>query len=667
MSSSVNEDQEQRENNSMEDPKAMTIEFLRARLLSERSVSKTARQRADELARRVAELEEQLKFVSLQRKKAEMATAEVLAILEDHGISDVSEGFDSSSDQEETLCESNSHNDTPKGNEASTNIKVKRNDTEAYSSSEIESSPSTGRSLSWKSGKDLQYSLERKKYMDLARRRASFASTGSSTRRVGKSCRRIRDRETRSATEESQNDVHVKATYCSDIEPRKSPEHDKEKNLLENPPVVLENHRQETNGHYVSGHGADNDMERALQHQAQLIGKYEEEEKAQREWEEKFRENNSYTLDSCDPGNHSDVTEEQDELKAPEPPYTAGATSTGNQETKSEPVEAYFDEEPQTSKSLPSIPDANMANLSDQRCSGMITFESSAPDFSRPMSIGNSDQQFSGNHHDAPLHSFHQCLPSCTSSYPSTKISSSHAGNSMPMYVSSGIPSSCDLAVMPQDTFTDLGSVLEKLQQAKLSLKQNLNSLPLVPQGTSGNVIESSCHETNTVDKFKIPLAYPGLFRLPTDNEFEAINRGNRPGIGTQLGFTKISSEGAGERFFSNPFVESRSAFVGDQFLSVPPSPFTEIRPGVSMQGPLSQPRLSAGPPSSDGMNYRNPHMNMALPSSSNDFYPFLPDFTLRLPSSEGISRTFPSSELEVPPVTRFAFYDDHYRPNMYR
>lgn len=38
----------------MEDSTTMTIEFLRARLLSERSVSRTARQRADELAKRVS-------------------------------------------------------------------------------------------------------------------------------------------------------------------------------------------------------------------------------------------------------------------------------------------------------------------------------------------------------------------------------------------------------------------------------------------------------------------------------------------------------------------------------------------------------------------------------------------------------------------------------------
>lgn len=39
--------------------------------------------------------------------------------------------------------------------------------------------------------------------------------------------------------------------------------------------------------------GRDKDMEKALKHQALLIGQYEEMERAQREWEEKFRENNT--------------------------------------------------------------------------------------------------------------------------------------------------------------------------------------------------------------------------------------------------------------------------------------------------------------------------------------------------------------------------------------
>ncbi|KAK9282736.1 hypothetical protein L1049_010956 [Liquidambar formosana] len=73
MHNSDQENQDQRKTTAMDDS-TVTIEYLRVRLLSERSVSKTARQRADELAKRVAELEEQLKIVSHQRKKAERAT-----------------------------------------------------------------------------------------------------------------------------------------------------------------------------------------------------------------------------------------------------------------------------------------------------------------------------------------------------------------------------------------------------------------------------------------------------------------------------------------------------------------------------------------------------------------------------------------------------------------
>ena len=42
-----------RTNSGMEDSSTMTVEFLRARLLSERDVSRSARQRVDELAKRV--------------------------------------------------------------------------------------------------------------------------------------------------------------------------------------------------------------------------------------------------------------------------------------------------------------------------------------------------------------------------------------------------------------------------------------------------------------------------------------------------------------------------------------------------------------------------------------------------------------------------------------
>ena len=59
--------------------------------------------------------------------------------------------------------------------------------------------------------------------------------------------------------------------------------------------VVLENDRNVGDQAQEDEYGRDSDMEKALEDQAQLIGRYEAMEKAQREWEEKFRENNSST------------------------------------------------------------------------------------------------------------------------------------------------------------------------------------------------------------------------------------------------------------------------------------------------------------------------------------------------------------------------------------
>lgn len=147
----------------------------------------------------VSELEEQLKVVSLQRKKAEKATAAVLSILEDHAVDDVSEEFSSGCDEETILSDSKDAQNKKEGGEISSSAKEKEDDVDTFSSSGIASSPSTARSLSWKSGKSSSHSLERRKYTDSNRRRSSnFSSTDiSSSKRGGKSCRRIRRRDTR--------------------------------------------------------------------------------------------------------------------------------------------------------------------------------------------------------------------------------------------------------------------------------------------------------------------------------------------------------------------------------------------------------------------------------------------------------------------------------------
>jgi hypothetical protein len=74
-------------------------------------------------------------IVSLQRRKAEKATVDVLAILENNGISDFSEAYYSSSDQE-TSYESKVGNGSAKEGE-----------------SDLDFSSVNGRSLSWKGRK----------------------------------------------------------------------------------------------------------------------------------------------------------------------------------------------------------------------------------------------------------------------------------------------------------------------------------------------------------------------------------------------------------------------------------------------------------------------------------------------------------------------------------
>lgn len=59
-------------------------------------------------------------------------------------------------------------------------------------------------------------------------------------------------------------------------------------------PNMCNGHAVHNNG-TVENNGTESDMERALEHQAQFIAQYEDEEKVQREWEDKFRENNGST------------------------------------------------------------------------------------------------------------------------------------------------------------------------------------------------------------------------------------------------------------------------------------------------------------------------------------------------------------------------------------
>lgn len=69
-----------------------------------------------------------------------------------------------------------------------------------------------------------------------------------------------------------------------------------EKVLVDGPhPGCFEKHVNVGDDLDRNEYGKGKDMEKALEDQAQLIGQYEAMEKAQREWEEKFRESNTGT------------------------------------------------------------------------------------------------------------------------------------------------------------------------------------------------------------------------------------------------------------------------------------------------------------------------------------------------------------------------------------
>lgn len=129
---------------------------------------------------------------------AEKATADVLAILENQGISDFSEAFDSSSDQENHHASQVGYNFA--NEEESSVFTKRRGKLEELSGSDLDSSPVSGKSLSWKGRNGSPHSCE-KSQEPAIRRRNTFASVSFSPKqRLGKSCRQIRRRETRLAT-----------------------------------------------------------------------------------------------------------------------------------------------------------------------------------------------------------------------------------------------------------------------------------------------------------------------------------------------------------------------------------------------------------------------------------------------------------------------------------
>ncbi|KAK7277248.1 hypothetical protein RIF29_18399 [Crotalaria pallida] len=685
---------------SMEDSTAMTVEFLRARLLSERSVSRSSRQRADELAKKVMELEDQLRVVTLQRKMAEKATVDVLAILESQGISDVSEEFDFGSDLE-TPCDSGVSNDS---------ASAKCGETSNVDSS----SPAPGRSLSWKGRLDSSRSLEKYKTSNV-RRRSSFSSISSSPKhRLGKSCRRLKHRETRSVVEDSRGEpVNL------DCEGNKAvPFPEGFSNGSNDGPNILRRECQiqeqdesvlklANKNHGVGGERESN-METALEHQARLIDQYEAMEKAQREWEEKFRENNSSTPESCDLGNHSDVTEERDESKS-RSPWSARVAASSSQDDESKP----FDNMP---KLLYDTGDNNQQGKT-VGTSGVHGQENSPSLLKGNQEEGHKNclAQPPHQHHDSP----------CRLDSPDLKPTNSFPTDvygALPLKVGVSNKNSLYELVSHEQTH-EINGVLESLKQAKLSLQRKISKLPLVEGGYTGKAIQTSPLVSKSEERFGIPVGFSGLFRLPTDLSDEATARfsfrdstsgfssngtgisrisddhfGSRPYFGTML--TSSSDDrslatgylGTGSRFDTNrapsyftdessarfSFPDSTSGFSPNVY---PGRGIPRISSGLSGANPYSG-TMSSSSADNQYLSTRNvetgtrfdterapsaPFFERGLVSSGQYLNP--PTFPISsyyqnaappVSFDEGLSRPHSSSTFGVPPAYHFPFHGDH-------
>lgn len=229
-----------------EDPTARrtTIEFLRARLLSERSVSRAANQKAHHLAQKVLELERQLEIVIEQRKKAEEATREALAILESDGMTDYSEAFDSPSATDQDRAAPSESKDfevisngtyprpsSVAGEDDDPSTMGSGSEKSLHETNGFDPSKRVHRRLSWQTRgnscsqhgsitkKSLNRTMEHKFLNHPPSGRISDAESVSK-RRMGKSCRQVKRRETRAVTEE---EVELRVLTVSSEDENKKP------------------------------------------------------------------------------------------------------------------------------------------------------------------------------------------------------------------------------------------------------------------------------------------------------------------------------------------------------------------------------------------------------------------------------------------------------------
>ncbi|CAH8385255.1 unnamed protein product [Eruca vesicaria subsp. sativa] len=467
-----------------QDPTSTTIEFLRARLLAERAVSKSARAKLDGLSDKVAELEEQLKIVSLQRKKAEQATADVLAILAEHGFTNVSDGYDSSSDQE------------------------------SYS----QTSSVSGKSLSWKGRRREAASSD--KASNRRQRGFDSAYIWRPRHRQGRSCRQIKRSESRTVSEDHKGDgdAVVDLQDGTEVVPKLSEEASVDGVDVMKGDQSLQNVLEKRDN-------MDINLERALQKRAQVIGSFEDMEETQKQWEKEFTDNKSSALDSCDVGNHSDVTDESNGEK------------TQTQVQGSTLVPPLCDTRSVANEVDQGSPDNSVT--SPDKCCNSCGSKAMEQDASSSLDKGKQTPESpkSESSHSQSSKGISEHSSSTIQPPPITQPNSRATTIQKVDY---------PLVPMAKEKSDTCDTVLTALKQAKLALQEKVNSLhirkpeylcsypstpgsymntyalPIEAAPGSKSSLPTSSNVGSTVE---FPVGCAGLFRVPTDFSPDASTR----------------------------------------------------------------------------------------------------------------------------------------------
>ncbi|KAF5178219.1 transcriptional regulator ATRX [Thalictrum thalictroides] len=638
----------------MEDSTAMTIEFLRARLLAERSVSKSAKERADELSKKVLELEEQLRVVTLQRKKAEKATVEVLAILENSGTDDYTESFDSNSDEERVL---NDFKEDSINEESPMTCRSRESKEEEVSGLEREGTR-IGRSLSWKSSNSSLNSREKKKDTESRWRQYSFVSTGDPSTKslVGKSCRKIKPKETRSTEDEVRDDCVLhdaqekglasasgsSSDYMND-KPEPLKENSEESGFLISQ-ASLEDRENEISAEVVVSGGNKAVVKgKEEENNTQLINRYEAEEKAQKEWEENFKAKDDW----CEHGNQEDITEESKEIEktAEHSDTNSSAGQVANlEEVASLIQEAIVNTLPNGS---PYALCPDMGCLQVQQHNTLIPEDQIDSEFSflnQEISVATAQREVKQEWSDMAC--------SWSSEHPSNKNlqlqengSLQHNGES-----SSENLNELQLAIW-QEKPNELETVLEALQRAKLSLKHELNrSSQSSPVFSLVKMTEPLLPAIENADAMKIPSSCSGLFRVPTDLECEAGSQASLlpPNFDPKVSLTKT---------YTSMGVASNTQFNINPGLGmgVPTDRECEARTGANLLAPHFDSKVLArneqyntnlgsgiGSRDSSLKPYFDPWMDtgFTLPASTMFSYPSYAELIPQMPSTNGVRKS---------------------------